>query len=342
MKISIYGAGNQKFYMDTLKLHEKQGGEPPFNGGAMAIEFAKAGHDVILSESDRSIMSEDLWKKIEESGVNVVNEDTVAAEHSGMHILTRPFSENTIKSIKEILLENIPKDSTIAITDSTPIIMLYSNIERELRLKRKDVGLISMCPNAIPGSELYSRYIMGYKSLDGDEYATEDQFNKFVDLIKSIGREISIEPVDVIPLMAGLPAHLSAVTLSGVLNYYKMKSIVTGNSEKISEREVLYILQGLASILETSGISGLLKALDVDIFIEDAKASVLLEEQKDLESAIYVLSNLNGEFTKEIGESEIKPVSIVASQALVEEIRRTIGGSAADGMISRCKKKFLT
>ena len=141
--------------------------------------------------------------------------------------------------------------------------------------------------------------------------------------------------------MAGLPAHLTAVTLSGVLNYYKMKSIVTGNSEKISEREILYILQGLSSILETSGIRGLLKALDIESFIENAEASKLLDEQKDLESAIYVLSNLTGEFTKEIGESEIKPVSIVASQALVEEVRRTIGGSAADGMISRCKKKFL-
>jgi len=53
MKISIYGAGNQKFYIDDLKLQEKQGGEPPFGGGAMAMEFAQAGHDVVLSEPNR-------------------------------------------------------------------------------------------------------------------------------------------------------------------------------------------------------------------------------------------------------------------------------------------------
>ena len=121
-----------------------------------------------------------------------------------------------------------------------------------------------------------------------------------------------------------------------------MKHMVTENAEKISEREVLYIMQAMSAILETSGIRGLIKALDVDLLVENAKASMLLEEQEDLESAIHMLSNLSREFSSEVKKSEIKPVSIVASQALVEEIRRTVGGAAADGVISRCKKKFLT
>ena len=84
------------------------------------------------------------------------------------------------------------------------------------------------------------------------------------------------------------------------------------------------------------------KSIDVDLLAENAKASKLLKEQEDLESAILIISNLSKEFSKKVEKSEVKPVSIVASQALVEEIRRTVGGAAADGVISRCKKKFLT
>jgi len=342
MKVSIYGAGNQKFYLEELKLHEKLGGEPPFGGGAVAIELAKAGHEVVLAEPDREVMDEELWKKIEEVGIKVVEDDVEAAKHGEVHILTRPCSESTIGSIKKDILQHIPKNSTIAICSSTPVIMIYSNIERELRLERKDVGLVSMCPNAIPGTGMYSRYIMGYRSLDGEEYSTEEQFNRCMELIKSINREVVVKPIDLVPLITGLPAHITTVTLSGILNYYRMKSLITEDSEKVSEREVLYVLQAISAILETSGIRGLVKALDMDLLIENAKASRLLEEQEDLESAIHVLSNLSKEFSKEVEKCEVKPVSIVASQALVEEIRRTVGGAAADGVISRCKKKFLT
>ncbi|MBW9223924.1 H(2)-dependent methylenetetrahydromethanopterin dehydrogenase-related protein [Methanothermococcus sp. SCGC AD-155-E23] len=341
MKVSIYGAGNQKFYLEELKLHEKLGGEPPFGGGAMAIEFAKAGHDVVLSEPERDVMDKELWEKIEEAGVKVVDKDTEAAKHGEVQFITRPFSESTIKSIKSIL-QHIPRDSTIAICDSTPVIMIYSNIERELRLERKDVGLVSTCPNAIPGTAMYSKYIVGYRSLDGEEYSTEEQFNRCIELIKSINKEVVVKPIDLVPLITGLPTHMTTVTLSGILNYYRMKSLITEDSEKISEREVLYVLQAISAILETSGIRGLVKALDIDLLIENAKASKLLEEQEDLESAIHVLSNLSKEFSKEVERCKVKPVSIVASQALVEEIRRTVGGAAADGVINRCKKKFLT
>ncbi|HIP84550.1 MAG TPA: H(2)-dependent methylenetetrahydromethanopterin dehydrogenase-related protein [Methanothermococcus okinawensis] len=341
MKISIYGAGNQKFYIEELKLQEKLGGEPPFGGGAMAIEFARAGHDVVLSEPNRDVMDEELWRKIEEAGVKVVRDDTEAAKHGEIHLITRTFSENTIKSIKNIL-QHIPKDSVIAICDSTPVIMIYSNVERELRFMRKDVGLVSMCPNAIPGTGMYSRYVIGHKSLDGEEYSTEEQFNRCVDLVKSINREVVIKPIDLVPLITGLSTHITTVTLSGILNYYRMKSLMTEDGEKISEREVLYVLQTISAILETSSIRGLIKALDVDLLIENAKASKLLDEQEDLEAAIHVLSNLSKEFSREVEKCEVKPISVVASQALVEEIRRTVGGAAADGVINRCKKKFLT
>ena len=96
MKISIYGAGNQKLYLEKLKVPEKFGGESPYGGAGMAIEFAKAGYDVVLAEPNKNIMSEDLWKKVEDAGVKVVSDDIEAAKHGEVHILFTPFGKITI------------------------------------------------------------------------------------------------------------------------------------------------------------------------------------------------------------------------------------------------------
>ena len=57
MKVTVYGAGNQKLYIENLKLPEKYGGEAPYGGSRMAVEFAEAGHEVTLAEpARRSLM----------------------------------------------------------------------------------------------------------------------------------------------------------------------------------------------------------------------------------------------------------------------------------------------
>ena len=49
MKVTVYGAGNQDLYVNQLNLPGAYGGVPPYGGSRMAIEFAEAGHDVILA-----------------------------------------------------------------------------------------------------------------------------------------------------------------------------------------------------------------------------------------------------------------------------------------------------
>jgi len=60
MKISIYSAGNQEYYINRLKVPELFGGEPPYGGSRMAIEFAEAGHDVVLAEPNKNILTEEM------------------------------------------------------------------------------------------------------------------------------------------------------------------------------------------------------------------------------------------------------------------------------------------
>jgi H2-forming N5,N10-methylenetetrahydromethanopterin dehydrogenase-like enzyme len=68
MKIAVYGAGNQDLYVNQLKLPEKYGGEPPYGGSRMAIEFKEAGHDVYLAEPERNMLLPDMWKVVEDKG----------------------------------------------------------------------------------------------------------------------------------------------------------------------------------------------------------------------------------------------------------------------------------
>ena len=100
--IVVFGAGNQKLYVDKLNIQEKFGGESPFGGSAMAIEFAKAGHNVILAEPNRDMLSEELWNKVEDAGVKVVSDDIEAAKHAEIAIFFTPFGKKTVEIAKNI------------------------------------------------------------------------------------------------------------------------------------------------------------------------------------------------------------------------------------------------
>ncbi|NPB01446.1 MAG: H(2)-dependent methylenetetrahydromethanopterin dehydrogenase-related protein, partial [Methanopyri archaeon] len=49
MKVTVFGFGNQKLY-ERINVAENYGGEPPFGGAGMALDFARAGHEVVLSD----------------------------------------------------------------------------------------------------------------------------------------------------------------------------------------------------------------------------------------------------------------------------------------------------
>lgn len=188
MKVSVYGAGNQNLYINKLNLPEKFGGEPPYGGSRMAIEFAEAGHDVVLAEPNKNIMSDDLWKKVEDAGVKVVSDDVEAAKHGEIHVLFTPFGKATFRIAKTII-EHVPENAVICNTCTVSPVVLYYSLEPILRTKRKDVGISSMHPAAVPGTPQHGHYVIGGKTTDGKELATEEQIKKAVELAKSAGKE---------------------------------------------------------------------------------------------------------------------------------------------------------
>ncbi|ENN96665.1 H(2)-dependent methylenetetrahydromethanopterin dehydrogenase-related protein [Methanocaldococcus villosus KIN24-T80] len=340
MKISVYGAGNQRLYIDKLKLHKKFNGKPPYGGAKIAMEFAEVGHDVILSEPNRNVMKEELWKCVKDVGVKVVNDDIEAAKHGEVHILFTPFGNHTIK-IAEKIVRNVPKDAIICTTCTLSPLVLYYSLEKILKFERRDVGISSMHPASVPGTELHKHYVISGKTLDGKELCREEQINKLVELCKSVNKKPYLIPAGVSSALADMGSLVTAVALAGILDYYTVGRKIINAPKKMIEHQVMMSLYVLASIVETSGIDGLLKAIDLDLLINSASSMKLIDDQKDLLSALEILKNLKNDILEESKNAELKETCFVASQSLVKEIKSLIGGAAAEGAIKRSTIKLF-
>lgn len=339
MKISVYGAGNQDLYINKLKLPQLFGGEPPYGGSRMAMEFAEVGHDVVLAEPNRDILSEDMWKKVEDSGVKVTNNDMEAAKHGELHILFTPFGCYT-GNIAKSIIPYLPRDAVILTTCTTAPIVLYSCLRYELR-ERKDIGITSMHPAAVPGTPQHDHYVIGGTSLDGKDYLTEEQLRKCIQLVESVNKKAYVVPIDVVPTVSDMGALVTAIALAGILEYYTVGRRVINAPKKMIEQQIVMTLHTLASLVETSGVYSLLKALNLELVIKSASSMHLLKEQKGLELALDILKNLDEKIIEKSKNAEINPTTLVASQPLVKELKALIGGKAAEGIIERCMKKLF-
>jgi len=341
MNVVVYGAGNQNLYVNELKLPEKYGGAPPYGGSRMAMEFAEAGHNTILAEPNRDMLTEDMWKAVEDAGVKVVSDDIEAAKNSEVAIFFTPFGKKTVEIAKNIL-PHLPENAIIANTCTASPVVLYAMLEVELRTKRKDVGISSMHPAAVPGTPQHEHYVIGGASTDGTNYATEEQIKKCIDLVESVGKKAYVVPADVSSTVSDMGSLLTAVALAGILDYYSVGKKIIKAPEKMIEQQILMTLQTMASLVETSGVTGLLKALNPELLAKSASSMRLLDQQKELDAALDILKNLDDELKKSSEETEIKPTTLVAAQSLVKEIETLIGGAAAKGAIKRSMGKLFS
>ena len=302
------------------------------------MEFAEAGHDVVLSEPNRNMLTEEMWKKVEESGVKVTNNDIEAAKHGEIHILFTPYGYT--ESIAKNILPHLPKDAVILTTCTVFPILLYESLRSELK-KRDDIGISSMHPATVPGTPQHDRYVIGTTSLDGKDYLTEEQLNKCIELAKSVNKKVYLVPIDIVPAVSDMGVLVTAVALAGILDYYTVGKKIMKVPEKMIKQQIVVSLQTLASIVETSGVEGLLKTIDMDLLVNSASSMYILKEQKELDAALDILSNLNNGILEKSKDAKINPTTLVASQSLVNELRTIIGGRAAEGAIKRSMKKLF-
>ena len=251
MKISVYGAGNQNLYVNQLNLPENYGGEAPYGGSRIAMEFAEAGHDVVLAEPNKNILTEEMWKKVEESGVKVVSDDIEAARHGEIAIFFTPFGKKTIEIAKNII-PHLPENAIIANTCTISPAVLYAALEVELRTKRKDVGISSMHPAAVPGTPQHSHYVISGTSTDGTSYATDEQIKKCVELAESANKKAYVVPADVSSSVADINNHFTAIMIAGIIDACKLNERfkLPGG---VSNEAILDTIKAFKNVIEEYG-----------------------------------------------------------------------------------------
>lgn len=123
-------------------------------------------------------------------------------------------------------------------------------------------------------------------------------------------------------------ALVTAVALVGVLDYYRVGTQIINAPKDMIEKQILISLQTIASIIETSGMEGLMKVFNKDALLSSAKNMLIDERQEDLNLALKIIE----EFDKStIGEKDISQTYLVAPQALIKEAVSLIGKSAVEG-----------
>ncbi len=349
MRVAVYGAGNQDLYVNRLNLPERFGGEPPYGGARMAIEFAQAGYETWLAEPNESIMEKEHWDAVKDAGVKVTKDDVEAAKNADVAILFTPFGKTTPRIVKNIM-PYLPENAVIANTCTTSTVVLYTLLDIEIRRKekkklREDIGFSSMHPAAVPGTPQHKHYVISVETTDGKKYASDEQIDRLVELAKAANKKPYLVSADISPIVSDMGVLVTAVALAGVLDYYNVARNIIGAPEKMVEQQIFMSLQVMASLVETSGVAGLLKALNPEvvkdmagIVVDSAKSMRLLDTQKDLDVALEMLNsldNIDKNLVEKAKKTEIKPTILVPTNMLVNEIRTVVGDVVLKGMIDR-------
>jgi len=183
--------------------------------------------------------------------------------------------------------------------------------------------------------------VIGDTSLDGKDYLTEEQLKKCIELAESVNKKAYVVPIDVVSAVSDMGVLTTAIALAGILEYYKVGRRIIGAPKKMVEQQIVMALQTLASLVATSGVYGLLKALNVELVTRSASSMNLSEDQRGLKVALDILNNIDEKFVEKAKKAKINPTTLVDSQALVNEIKGVVGEKAAEGIIERSRKKLF-
>ncbi|MCQ6253538.1 5,10-methenyltetrahydromethanopterin hydrogenase family protein, partial [Methanocaldococcus sp.] len=157
-----------------------------------------------------------------------------------------------------------------------------------------------------------------------------------------VNKKPYVAPADVVPVVADMGVLVTAIALAGILDYYSIGTRVIKAPKKMIEMQIVRSLESLGSIIEILGVPGLLKIIDPELVVNSVISMKLLEEQKDIDICLEILRrNINESLIKESEKVELKPITLVATQALVQELRTLLGEKASEGAIKRSRLRLF-
>ena len=349
MRVAVFGFGSLNYYLNKLNVQERLGGEPPYGGSAMALEFAKAGYDVTLADPHLSKVPQEILGKLESAGVKLTENDIEAAEGSEVAILFTPFRSGITFKVAETILPHLKEGAVICTTCTMSILVLHSYLQGAVLTEgREDVGFSTMHPAAIPGTPQHQHYLIATNELLRNPIVTDEQVERLKELAEKSGKKAYLLPAELVSPVGDMGIVTTAIAFTGALEYYRVARDVLKTKRSMTEFQVAQALQVIASLVAKYGFGGLIKLLNVDAMKDSLKSMILDREGQPMTVKASELLEKLDEIAPELLEEAEKfepsePMYLSApSPMLVEYMEDLIGDEALKGILRETWKKFYS
>ncbi|WP_457620342.1 H(2)-dependent methylenetetrahydromethanopterin dehydrogenase-related protein [Methanopyrus sp.] len=256
--MAVLGFGNQRLY-ERIGAAEELGGEPPFGGAAMAIEFAEAGHDVVLSDPNLGEQDPEHVERVADAGVELTEDDAQAVDGADIVVLFTPFG--AIGGIVREIAPHLEEGAILCPTCTSSAFEVHETLyEVGLRVP-EDVGVMPTHPAGIPGTENHRAYIISRGTGNGTVLATEGQAELVEEVLSSTGKKVFELPcVELVSVVGDLSVVLLKRVIEALKEFCAVKAL--GAPQEMIDRQAMMTLATLAAIIEAGGIGGLLETID--------------------------------------------------------------------------------
>ena len=347
MKVTVYGFGSLNYYLNKLKVPERLGGEPPYGGSAMAIEFAKAGYDVTLADPHLEKLPREMVDKVEKAGVKLTTDDAEAAKGAEVAILFTPFRSGITFKVAETIVPYLGENAVICTTCTMSVLVLNSYLQNIIFMEgREDIGFSTMHPASIPGTPQHKHYLIATNELLKKPIVTQEQIDNLKNLAIDAGKKVYLLPAELVSAVGDMGIITTAIAFTGAVEYYRVARDVLKTKRSMTEFQIAQSLQVVSSIVARYGLAGLIKLLNVDAMKDSLKSMVLERDEQPLTvTAVDVLEKI-GELIPELIEEAEKfnPSDSVYMSApspmLVEYMEDLVGDDVLKGILRESWKKF--
>jgi len=347
MRVAVFGFGNQTYYRETMEVDKLIGGEPPFGGARMAMEFAQAGHDVTLSDPHIKTIDSSLIEKVEAVGVKLTEDDVEAAKDAEVAILFTPFRSGITVKIARKIIPCLAQKAVICTTCTMPILVLEVAVKNTLFMEdREDIGFSTMHPAAIPGTPKHKHYFIATNELLEERIVEPEQIEKLKKLAEDTGKTPYLIPAELVSAMGDMGVVATAAAFTSALEYYAVSRKYLKTTKEMTEFQLAQAFQVMASVIAKYGLEGLLKFINSDA-LKTSLSSMLYDKelQKVAFSSMEALEDIETIY-EDLPEkarllTRYEPTFLSApSPMLISYIEDLAGEDVAKGIIREALKKL--